>query len=191
MENNKKYLFEEVKNFVVNVGWTHKIQISQVDIYTTLLNRLKVMKIILTSSTSAGLGGYILEIYPDFQHISMTITFVLSLVTAIIIAVDKESDYKKLAEQNKIAADKYLEMREGANELLYKIKCGEDLEKIQKEFLELKDARNHANPDLPYTSNKAVNLASENLKKRRDNNYTDDYKLFISKALLEIEGSEL
>lgn len=191
MEINKKYLFEEIKNFLVNVGWTYKIQISQVDIYTTLLYRLKVMKIILTSITSAGLGSYILEIYPDFQHISMTITFALSLVTTIIITVDKESDYKKLAEQNKIAADKYLEMREGANELLYKIKCGDDLENIKKEFLELKDARNHANPDLPYTSNKAVNLASENLKKRRDNNYTDDYKLFISKALLETEGSEL
>ena len=62
MENKKKYLFKEIQTFLVNVGWTHKIQICQVDVYMELSKNLKLAKIILTSLTSAGLG-LVVEIY--------------------------------------------------------------------------------------------------------------------------------
>lgn len=186
--NDKKYLYEEIQNFLVNVGWINKIQICQVDVYTEFSRRLKLAKIILTALTSVGLGSFILKIFPNIQDISMTITFAISLATTIVIALDKENDYKKLAEQNKVAADKFLEMRNKATALLYKMKYEEDIAIIEKEFLELKELRNQANPDLPYTSSKAVALASKKLKENKDNVYNDDYKLFISKNLLDLEG---
>lgn len=186
--NDKKYLYEEIKNFLVNVGWTHKIQICQVDVYIEFSRKLKLTKIILTSLTSAGLGSFILKILPSFQDVSMTITFALSLATTIVIALDKENDYKKLAEQNKMAADKYLEMRNKATALLYRMKHEDSNTNIEKEFSELKELRNTANPDLPYTSSKAVGLASKKLKENKDNDYNDDYKLFIPENLLDLEG---
>lgn len=185
---DKKYLYEEIQTFLVNVGWTHKIQICQVDVYLEYSSKLKLTKIILTALTSAGLGSFVLKIFPNFQSVSMTITFALSLAATIIIALDKEKDYKKLVEQNKVAADKYLEMRNKATELLYKMKSGDSITTIEKEFFELKELRNHANPDLPYTSSKAVTLAGKKLKENKDNDYNDDYKLFIPKNLLYLEG---
>lgn len=188
MENNKKYLFEEIQTFLVNVGWIHKIQICQVDVYVEFSRRLKLTKIILTALTSVGLGSFILKIFPNFQDVSMTITFAISLATTIVIALDKENDYKKLAEQNKVAADKFLEMRNKATALLYRMKYQEDITIIEKEFLELNELRNQENPDLPYTSSKAATLASKKLKENKDNVYNDDYKLFIPKNLLDLEG---
>ena len=188
MENKKKYLFKEIQTFLVNVGWTHKIQICQVDVYMELSKNLKLAKIILTSLTSAGLGSFILKIFPSIQDIAMTITFAISLDTTIVIALDKEKDYKKLAEQNKVAADKYLEMRNKAMSLLYRMKYEEGITTIENEFLELKELRNEADPGLPHTSYQAVELASKKLKENKDNDYTEDYKLFIPKDLLDLEG---
>lgn len=186
--DDKKYLYEEIQTFLVNVGWTHKIQICQVDVYVEFLRKLKLAKIILTALTSAGLGSFVLKIFPSVQDLSMTITFALSLTTTIVIALDKENDYKKLAEQNKVAADKYLEMRNKATALLYRMKYEDNIMTIEKEFSELKELRNHANPDLPHTSSKAVTLASKKLKENKDNDYNEDYKLFIPKNLLDLEG---
>lgn len=183
-----KYLYEEIQNFLVNVGWTHKIQICQVDIYIEFSRMLKLAKIILTSLISAGLGSFVLKIFPSIQDVSMTITFALSLATTIVIALDKENDYKKLAEQNKVAADRYLEMRNKATALLYRMKHEDNITAIEKEFSELKELRNHVAPDLPYTSSKAVALASKKLKENKDNDYNDDYKLFIPQYLLDLEG---
>lgn len=182
--NNKKYLYDEIQNFLVNVGWTHKIQICQVDIYVEFSRKIKLAKIILTALTSAGLGSFVLKIFPSVQDVSMTITFALSLANTIVIALDKENDYKKLAEQNKVAADRYLEMRNKAKALLYRMKYKDNITVIENEFSELKGLRNHTDPDLPYTSPKAVTLASKKLKENKDN----DYKLFISQNLLDLEG---
>lgn len=48
----KKYLDKEIKNFLVNVGWTHKIQICQSEIYVECIKKIKLIKIILSSLTS-------------------------------------------------------------------------------------------------------------------------------------------
>ncbi|TLG77360.1 SLATT domain-containing protein [Culicoidibacter larvae] len=182
-----KYLDDELKNFIVNVGWTHKIQICQSDIYIEYTKKLKWVKIVLTSLTSVGLGSFLLKISSDFQNISMILTFALSLSMTIVVALDKENDYKELANQNKLAADKFLEIREKALELLYELNMGKDADVIQQEFKELKEVRNQENSMLPHTSLEAVEVASIKIKDKRDNDYSEDYEYFIPKNLRNLE----
>lgn len=187
MINHIEYLYEEIKNFVTNVGWTHKIQMCQVDIYTKKSKIINRAKIILTSLTSVGVGSFILDYLPTFEREAMIATFIISVFATIIIAFDKETDYKHLSEQNKSYADKYLEMRNASLDLLYKMKLGDDISEIRRNFTELKEMRKNENINAPYTSPKAVHLASKKLKENRDNDYSNDYELFIPVKLLNLE----
>lgn len=63
--NDKEYLYAEIKNFLVNVGWTHKIQICQSNLYIEKAKQIQVLKIFLTSLTSAGLGCFVLDLLPQ------------------------------------------------------------------------------------------------------------------------------
>ncbi|KXS56936.1 hypothetical protein AWJ03_14595 [Listeria monocytogenes] len=179
----KKYLEEEIQHFLVNVGWTHKIQICQSELYVLKIKRLKVLKIILTAITSVGLGSALLKIFSEYSTLVTIISLAFSLSLSIVIALDKENDYKKLANQNKVDSDKFLELRECALELLYKLKMNSDVNDINKEFSKLKKLRRHINVELSYTSPKAVKLATKKIKDNKDNDYSKDYKYFIPKNL--------
>lgn len=183
----KKYLYIEIQNFIVNVGWTHKIQICQSEIYVESIRKIKNAKIILTSLTSVGLGGFVLQLFPSFQSIATTITFALSLTTTIVVALDKENEYTKLSIQNKMASNKYWELREKASSLLSRLKTENDVNIIIEEFSELKEIRLQANSELPYTSEISVELAKRRVKENRDNDYSKDYSYFIPEALRNIE----
>lgn len=184
----KKYLYKEIQDFLVNVGWTHKIQICQSDIYIEKIRRLRVAKIVLTSLTSVGLGSFLMKIFPDFQFASTIIVFTLSLTMTIVVALDKESDYESLSLQNKQASNKYWELREKASECLFLLNSGKDTDNVNEVFLELKEIRKQANSELPYTSPAAVKLAGNKLKKNRDNDYSNDYEYFIPEKLRELGG---
>ncbi len=183
----KNYLDKEIKHFLVNVGWTHKIQICQSEIYIESSKKIKIAKIILTSFTSVGLGSFVLKLLPDYQYIAIIIIFILSLTLTIVVALDKENDYEKLSSNNKIASDKCWELREKALELLFKLKTDYDIVAIRDEFLELKKMRLQVNHELPYTSEKSVAVAKKKLKENCDNDYSNDYKYFIPEILRSVE----
>lgn len=176
--SKQELLQKEIKDFIVNVGWTHKIQITQSDIYESKASVVKRAKIICAALTSVGLGGFILKVLPEYQTISLTVTFILSLATTLISLLEKESDYKKLSEQTRIAANRFWELREDCTSLLYKLKDGYDEKDATKEFDELKKLRKTYNTELLNPSKKAVALASEKIKTNHDNDYSDDYKYF-------------
>lgn len=181
---NKQYLYDEIKEFVVNTGWTHKIQICQADLNTEHDNRLKWIILILASFTSVGIGSFALKLFPNHQEVSIAVTFLSSVFTTIVTALDKEKNFKVVAEQNKIAAHEYFVMRNKAKELLYRLKYSEGVYSIEQEFANLKMRREQSNPKLPYTSVKAVNLARKRLKEDKDNIYANDHRFFIPENLL-------
>ena len=167
-----------MRNFIVNVGWTHKIHIAQSDIYESKANTIKYAKIVCAALTSVGLGSFVLQVLPEHQTVSLTITFIFSLAATFISLLEKESDYKKLSEQTKITANRFWELREDCASLLYRLKSGDDVKDIAKEFNELKKLRKVCNAELLNPSKRAVALASKRLKISRDNDYTNDYKYF-------------
>lgn len=176
--SKQEFIRKEMKNFVVNVASTHKIHIIQSDIYAGKANHIKRMKIICTTLTSVGLASFVLKILPEYQAVSLTITFILSLATTFINLLEKESDYKKLSDQTRVTANKFWELREDCYSLLYALKSGDDLGGIVEKFDELKKLRKVYNMELLNPSPKAVKLASKRIKESHDNDYTDDYKYF-------------
>lgn len=177
-QNKEKYLLKEVKDFIVNTGWTHKIQISQSDLHERAGARLRIAKIICAALTSAGLASLILQLLPDYQSLSLLIVFALSLSTTIIELVEKEKDFSKLTEQTRNVANSFWELRMDGEGLLSRLRSGEDAEQIKEELEGLKEKRKILNRDIPNPSSKAVSIASDKLKKNKDNNYTEDYKYF-------------
>ena len=179
----RDYLEEEIKNFIVNVSWTHKIQVCQYDIYIQRKNCMSLVKIVIASLTSVGLGSSLLEFFPKYQHFIVFGTFCLSFATTIITTIDKENDYEKLSLQNKTASEQYFLLREKSMELLYRLCSGETIDSIEVDFIELKENRNLTNSELPYTSPRAVVSAQDKVKNGRDNDYTEDYEYFIPEKL--------
>lgn len=176
--SKQKFIQKEMNNFIVNVGWTHKIQITQSDIYLRKAIFMNCAKITCTTLTSVGLAGFVLKAFPEYQTISLTITFILSLITTFINLLEKESDYKKLSDQTRATANRFWELREDCRSLGYRLKCEDDLSEIIKEFNELKRLRKIYNAELLNPSPKAVDLASKKIRIQLDNDYSNDYKCF-------------
>lgn len=173
-----EFLIKEMKDFIVSVGWTHKIQIVQSEIYEDHANRIRIAKIVLTSLTSAGLASLILRVFPNHENISLFITFVLSLSSIFIESFEKDKDFNKLSEHSRAIAGQFWELRVDCESLLYKLKADEDIKLVQNDFQKIKILRKTLARDLPNATAKAVSIASDRLKKNKDNNYTNDYKLF-------------
>lgn len=173
-----EFLIKEMKDFIVSVGWTHKIQISQSELHEKSANKMRIVKILSVSLTSAGLASLILQVLPDYHNLSLLITFTLSLSTIFIESFEKDKDFNKLSENSRAMAGQFWELRVDCESLLYKLKAGEDIGSIQNDFQKIKDLRKTLVRDLPNATSKAVAIASEKLKKHKDNNYTNDYELF-------------
>ena len=178
-------LQEELKNFIVNVGWTHKIQITQSDFYTRDSKIAKYAKITFAALTSAGLGSFLLKLSSGFHEIALIITFVLSLATTFISLFSKEEDFEKLSDSFRISANKFLELREKATELLYQAKYNEELGNLSEKFMKMKELRLEYSSELLNPSKRARKIAEKRIKENRDNDYYEDYNFFIPKKLLE------
>lgn len=173
-----EFLIKEMKEFIVSVGWTHKIQMSQSELYENSANKMRIAKILSVSLTSAGLASLILQVLPNYQNLSLLITFTLSLSSIFIESFEKDKDFNKLSANSRAIAGQFWELRVDCESLLYKLKAGEDIKLIQNDFQKIKVLRKTLARDLPNATAKAVSIASDKLKKNKDNNYTNDYKLF-------------
>ncbi len=173
-----EFLIKEMKDFIVSVGWTHKIQITQSELYENFANKMRVVKVISASLTSAGLASLILRVFPNHENISLFTAFVLSLLSIFTESFEKDKDFNKLSANSKAIAGQFWELRVDCESLLYRLKTGEDIKVIQNDFQIIKVLRKTLAGNLPNATAKAVSIASDKLKKNKDNNYTNDYKLF-------------
>ena len=177
-QKKAEFLIKEMKDFIVSAGWTHKIQITQSELYEKSANKMRIAKIISASLTSAGLASLILRAFPNHENISLFITFVLSLSSIFIESFEKDKDFNKLSANSRAIAGQFWELRVDCESLLYKLKADEDIKLVQNDFQKIKILRKTLARDLPNATTKAVSIASDKLKKDKDNNYANDYKLF-------------
>ena len=73
------------------------------------------------------------------------------------------------------------------SEVVYNVKPSRE---IQESFEELKLRRDAIYSQLSNSSPKNVSKASKLIKSRKDNDYEEDYKYFISKELMKIKEEE-
>ena len=112
MYNNYQILLDEVRQIFAGVVWTHKIQEKQADIYATQYKIINAINIITTTATSCGI---ITTIFFN-EFIAKFVTACISFVALSTTAYLKIFDLKNMESNHRIAANKFVVIR---NQLLY------------------------------------------------------------------------
>ncbi|MCS6104387.1 SLATT domain-containing protein [Clostridium botulinum] len=161
----------EIRQIFASVVWTHKIQEKQADIYLSRYNIFKNSKIILSAVTTSGICGVV---FIDKYWLKV-ITAIISVLSLVINAYFKEYDLKSLQKQHKNSALQLLKLRNNIISVLCDIKIGRyDEESLLTKRNEILVKMHDVEKNCLDASNKAVDKASENLKARKDNTYSDD-----------------
>ena len=152
------------------IVWTHKIQEKQADIYLDKLNIMENCRIGLSAITTSGICAVI---FIDEYWLKI-LTALISIASLFINSYFKVYDLKALQKHHKKSALDLLELREEIIALLCDIKIGkyneETLTKKRDEILKIQMQIYKGCLDA---SSKAVTKASDNLKNRQDNTYSD------------------
>lgn len=185
MLKQQEKLHEELKNFIVNVGWTHKIHIVRSDQYLAYSNSFKIVRIIMSAFTSSGLIGLLLV---EGSYILKLITAIFSFVTVAMNGFDKAIDYDKLSLKEKTDANNFWVLRIEADSLLHDTVFNtKDMDVIELQFSELKKLRKQYNDGLLNVPSRTVNKACKLINDRKDTDYSNDYIKFISPDLLDVK----
>ncbi|KXT68810.1 hypothetical protein SGODD07_02010 [Streptococcus gordonii] len=187
MSKTQEKLHFELKNFIVNVGWTHKIHAVMVDELEKYIRNLRAVTIVISGLVSSGLVGILLT---DTYWMKLATAF-LSLITTIIISIAKEFNFEDRLTLERKSIDELWNLRTSAEILLSEVVYnGKSSSEIQESFEELKLRRYAIYSQLSNPSPKNVSEASKLIKLRKDNDYEEDYKYFISKELMKIKEEE-
>lgn len=185
MSKKQDKLHKELKNFIVNVGWTHKIHIVRSDEYSHYSFAFKIVRLVVAGLTSAGLVGILLN---QGSFILKLITALLSFATFAMNGLDKAVDFDKLSLKEKTDANNFWELRIEAESLLHDITFNtKNMDHIETQLAELKRLRKQYYDGLLNVPNRTVNKACKMINKRRDNDYSSDYIKFIAPELLELK----
>ena len=187
MSKNQEKLHFQLKNFIVNIGWTHKIHAVRIDELESYIRWFRIAIIIISGLVTSGLigilfiDGYILKI----------VTTVLSLITTIIVGITKEFNFEERLTMERKSVDELWNLRTSAEILLSEVVYnGRSSNEIQESFVELELQRDATYSQLSNPSPKNVSKASKLIKSRKDDDYEEDYKYFISKELMKIKEEE-
>lgn len=188
MAKKQEKLHEELKNFIVNVGWTHKIHIVRSDEYARYSFVFKVIRVVVAGLTSSGLVGIL---FNQESFSLKIITAILSFATVAMNGLDKAVDFEKLSLKEKTDANNFWELRIEAESLLHDTVFNtKNMDKIEKKLAELKKLRKQYNDGLLNVPNRTVNKACKMINERNDNDYSSDYIKFIASELLEVKVEE-
>ena len=187
MSKNQEKLHFELKNFIVNVGWTHKIHAVGADELEKHIRNLRMATIFISGFVSSGLVGILLT---DAYWMKLATAF-LSLVTTIVVSITKEFNFEERLTLERKSVDELWNLRVSAEILLSEVVYNEkSSSEIQETFEELKLRRDATYSQLSNPSPKNVSKASKLIKSRKDNDYEEDYKYFISKELMKVREEE-
>jgi hypothetical protein len=187
MSKRQRQLHEEVKKFIVNVSWTHKIQIVYSDILVSYARWVRIGNILLSAIVSSGL----IYILLSDKYWAKVATAFVSICVTVLTALKKEFDFEGTSIRVKQDANAFWELREDAMHLLYVLTYNTDAsESVAIEFNKLVETRNRKMPELINAPQKAVDKASELLKSRRDDDYEEDYKYLIPSNLKDVIEEE-
>ncbi|MEI5988742.1 hypothetical protein A5881_000229 [Enterococcus termitis] len=180
MKKEREQLSYELKLFICNTTWTHKIQIKQADIYKKKMDMYTWGKILSSVLTSLGIGS---KVFLNWKY-SGEISFSLSLITIFISTISEHLDYYKLYIETKDHSDKIRRIRDKALSLLSNLKFEtKELQDIDRQFERLMTIKNELYDNLNNPLAKAIVMAEQGLE-NGERNY-DDLDTFIPKYLKE------
>lgn len=153
------------------VVWTHKIQEKQADIYLENNNKMENWRMALSAVTTSGIFAVI---FIDEYWLKI-VTAIVSMISLFINSYYKVYDLKALQKKHKKSAIDLLELREEIIAVLCDIKIGKyDEESLISKRDEILKKQMQIYKECLDVSGDAVTKASENLKSRKDNTYSDE-----------------
>ena len=181
MIDNYKALEDVVRDTYAGVVWSHKIQEKQSDIYAEKFKNMETINIAAASLTSVGI---IAMIFTDPLWLKL-ISALISFATVYVTAYFKSFDLPKLMASHKATANKLITVRDQFKVLLTKIKLqSNSVEDLLLEYNELVKKTDEIYLEAPSTTDKAVERASEALKIKKDNTFSEeDIDLFLPCSL--------
>lgn len=188
MELREK-LHSDLKNFIVNVGWTHKIHIVESDRLSFWSKVTKTIQILLSAFTASGVITTFLK---EESCIFKILTVITAFLTLVVSGIDKVWNFEKQVSKEKTDAHNFLVLRDRAMKLLSSVQYSDgDLKVIKNEYEKMLDKKLSISAELSNVPRRTVNKAEKLLKENRDNDYSNDYRLFIPKELIELrQGSK-
>lgn len=181
MIDDYKTLEDAVRDSYSSVVWSHKIQEKQSDIYAKKFKMMETINIGTASITSVGI---IAMIFSDPLWLKL-ISALISFATVYITAYFKSFDLQKFITSHKTTANKLIAVRDQYKVLLTEIKLQSDsIENLLKRYKELVERTDAIYLEAPTTTDEAVDKASDALKVKKDNTFTDnEIDSFLPKAL--------
>lgn len=171
MIDNYDLLESAVRDSYAGVVWSHKIQEKQSDIYAEKFKKMETINIGAASLTSVGI---IAMVFTDPLWLKL-ISALISFATVYITAYFKSFDLQKLITSHKATANKLISVRDRYKVLLTEIKLQSDsVENLLSRYNELVRETDDIYLDAPSTTDEAVDKASEALKIKKDNTFSDE-----------------
>lgn len=169
--NNYEVLEDVVRDSYSGVVWSHKIQEKQSDIYAEKFKKMETINIGAASLTSVGI---IAMVFTDPLWLKL-VSALVSFASVYITAYFKSFDLQKLIASHKAIANKLISVRGQYKVLLTEIRLQNDsVENLLKRYNELVKETDTIYLEAPSTTDEAVDRASEALKIKKDNTFSDD-----------------
>lgn len=169
--NNYEVLEDVVRDSYSGVVWSHKIQEKQSDIYAKQFKKMKTINIGAASLTSVGIIAMIITDPLWLKLVSALVSFASVYITAYL----KSFDLQKLIASHKAIANKLIAVRDQYKVLLTEIRLQNDsVENLLIRYNELVKETDTIYLEAPSTTDEAVDRASEALKIKKDNTFSDE-----------------
>lgn len=181
MKNELQTLEDEVREYYAKVVWSHKIQEKQADIYAKYFQIMESVNIALVSMSTVGIIAIIFE-DQLWLKIASAVIALASIFTTLYL---RTFDVQNSSLQHKITANRLIGMRDQLRILLLEIRLrSQPMNALIDDFKIIVKKTNSIYQEAPATSDKAVRLAEEALKIKKDNTFTnDEINLFLSDGL--------
>ena len=173
MDNAKEMaqvLLDEVRQNFASVVWTHKIQEKQADIYANRYKIFETCNIIFAGVTSCG----VVAIFICEDYITKVLTTLVSFGSLFLSAYLKCFDLKNLERQHRIAANRFIIVRNQLLHIIVELHMEPNLEQIKAEYQQILSDLNKLYLEAPSTTDSAVSKASEALNIKNEYTYTDE-----------------
>lgn len=181
MDESIKPIYREIEDRFVKIAWTHKIQEIQAGLYLKQSSRNKwwvaISNGIATTTAFVTIVTSALKLI-DAEWIMPAVTSLFALISSILTLRYKDVSLDDKAMACKQYAAKCRNLRNSYEALLTDIKTGRlsDIEAIsqKRDFMSKVENDLFAGEIAPHTTSKAVSLADEALKERKESLTSED-----------------
>lgn len=184
MEQQLTIIEAQIRECFARIVWTHKIHEKCADIALKSNNKIKIIEIVLSATTTTTL---LVSVFGETK-VGTIIGAILSTILLGLTTYTKDYDLGEIAQKHINAASKLWNVRETYLSLITDIKLGSvDIEDIKRKRDELQNEIANIYIGSPRTNSKSYEEARKALKMNEEFTFSDkEIDLFLPRELRKI-----